>query len=62
MTYMISLQQALDWIPGATLWGEGATQVSRIHTDSRTVQPGDLFIALHGDHYDANQYLGDAKA
>ena len=54
MTYMINLQQAADWIEGATLWGDGATKVTRIHTDTRTVRPGDLFVALRGDHYDAN--------
>ena len=62
MTDMMNLQQAADWIAGATLWGDGTTKVTRIHTDTRTVRPGDLFVALRGDHYDANEFLADAKA
>ena len=62
MTDTMTLQQALAWIPGATLWGDGSTKVARIHTDTRTVQPGDFFVALRGDHYDANEFLAQAKA
>ena len=62
MTDMMSLQQALDWIPGATLWGDGSTKAARVHTDTRTVQSGDFFVALRGDHYDANEFLAEAKA
>ena len=62
MSPMMTLQQALDWIPGATLVLDGSTAITRVHTDSRTVMPGDLFVALSGDHYDANEFLADAKA
>ena len=62
MSQMITLQQVLDWIPGATLVLDGSPTVTRVHTDSRTVQPGDLFVALSGDHYNANDFLSDAKA
>src|SRR5262245_52852903 len=34
--------------------------VRGVSTDSRTIQPGDLFIALKGDRHDGHQYLGDA--
>ena len=47
---MMTLQQALDLvrqrIPSAQLVGDGATRVARVHTDTRTLQPGDLFVAL----------------
>ncbi len=62
MSPMMTLQQALDWIPGATLVLDGSTAITRVHTDTRTVMPGDLFVALSGDHYDANEFLADAKA
>lgn len=62
MTYMMTLQQASDWVPDATLWGDGSIKVARVHTDTRTVQSGDFFVALHGDHYDANEFLAEAKA
>lgn len=31
--------------------------VNRICTDSRAAQPGDLFVALAGEHHDAHEYL-----
>jgi UDP-N-acetylmuramoyl-tripeptide--D-alanyl-D-alanine ligase len=43
---MMTLAQALRWLPGARLVGDGATVVQRVHTDTRTLQPGDLFVAL----------------
>ena len=50
---MFTLQQALAWIDGARLGGEGATPVARVHTDTRTLQAGDLFVALRGERFDA---------
>ncbi len=63
---MMNLHQALDWIqrsiPEARLVGDGATPVARVHTDTRTLQPGDLFVALKGERFDANAFLADARA
>ena len=33
-----------------------------VGTDSRNVKPGELFIALRGQHFDAHQYTGAAQA
>jgi len=59
---MFTLEQALQWIPGGTLAGEGGCAISRVHTDTRTLQPGDLFVALKGERFDANDFLADAVA
>ena len=62
---MMTLQQALAWLPGAKLVGgdtAGDLTIQRVHTDTRTIQPGDLFVALKGDRFDANDFLLDAKA
>ncbi|GKS99078.1 UDP-N-acetylmuramoyl-tripeptide--D-alanyl-D-alanine ligase [Acidovorax sp. SUPP3434] len=62
---MMTLQQALGFIqarvPTARLVGEGALPLSRVHTDTRTLQAGDLFVALKGERYDANAFLADAR-
>ncbi len=58
----LSLQQALAWLPGARLVGDAAVQVRRVHTDSRSLQAGDLFVALKGERFDANDFLADARA
>jgi UDP-N-acetylmuramoyl-tripeptide--D-alanyl-D-alanine ligase len=59
---MMKLQQAAQWIPGAKLVGDGNVQVSRVHSDTRTLQPGDLFVALKGERFDANDFIPDAMA
>jgi UDP-N-acetylmuramoyl-tripeptide--D-alanyl-D-alanine ligase len=62
MTAMFSLQQAMAWLPGARLVGDCAVAVQRVHTDTRSLQPGDLFVALRGERFDAHDFLGQARA
>lgn len=59
---MTTLQQAASWIDGARVSGDGACAFSRVHTDSRTVAPGDLFVALRGERFDAHDFLADVVA
>lgn len=40
--------------------GDGA--VARVWTDTRTIQPGDLFVALRGERFDAHEFLSPAVA
>jgi UDP-N-acetylmuramoyl-tripeptide--D-alanyl-D-alanine ligase len=40
----------------------GVVEFSRVWTDTRTIQPGDLFVALTGDNFDAHDFLRDAVA
>src|ERR1051326_4879690 len=37
------------------------TQALRVCIDSRRVQPGDLFFALHGDRFDGHDFLNEVK-
>lgn len=59
---MMTLQQTVAWLGDARLVGDGAVPFSRVHTDSRTLLAGDLFVALRGAHFDANDFLTEAKA
>ncbi|WP_175798814.1 UDP-N-acetylmuramoyl-tripeptide--D-alanyl-D-alanine ligase [Burkholderia ambifaria] len=59
---MLSLGEAARLIPGATIHGDPDTTFERVSTDSRTVGPGDLFVALKGDRFDAHDFLGDVAA
>ncbi|MBS0294332.1 MAG: UDP-N-acetylmuramoyl-tripeptide--D-alanyl-D-alanine ligase [Proteobacteria bacterium] len=63
---MMSLQQAFELlrarIPAARLVGDGATPLARVHTDTRTLAAGDLFVALKGERFDANGFLPRARA
>ena len=40
----------------------GKGLVKRVCTDSRQIEPQDLFIALHGDRYDGHDYIDTAIA
>ena len=60
MTDMDSLNDVVNWIPGAKLLGQGAARFARVVTDTRTLVPGDLFVALAGERFDANDLLADA--
>ncbi|AZG13336.1 UDP-N-acetylmuramoyl-tripeptide--D-alanyl-D-alanine ligase [Cupriavidus pauculus] len=61
-TPMTTLQQAAGWMAGARISDDAARAFSRVHTDSRTVQPGDLFVALKGERFDAHDFLADVVA
>jgi len=41
--------------------GEGTVTVQRVHTDTRTLEPGDLFVALKGERFDGNDFLVEPK-
>ncbi|MDN6884427.1 UDP-N-acetylmuramoyl-tripeptide--D-alanyl-D-alanine ligase [Variovorax sp. CAN2819] len=58
----ITLSRIQQWIPGSRLVGDGSIVIARVHTDTRTLAPGDLFVALKGERFDANDFLVEAKA
>lgn len=58
----LSLAQIAAWLPGATQVGDGEQRVQRVHTDTRSLQAGDLFVALKGDRFDAADFLSGAAA
>jgi UDP-N-acetylmuramoyl-tripeptide--D-alanyl-D-alanine ligase len=57
---MMTLQQAQHWIPCGRLVGDATVAISRVHTDTRTLEPGDLFVALRGERFDGGQFLAQA--
>lgn len=44
------------------LIGSGTMKVLRVHTDTRSLQAGDLFVALKGERFDAHDFLVEAGA
>lgn len=49
--------QTLATLANGALSGRADVPLSRVITDSRKVQPGDLFVALKGDKFDAHDFL-----
>ena len=58
---MMTLNQALTWLPSARLVGDGEVVLSRVHSDTRTLRGGDLFVALKGELFDAHAFLRQAR-
>ncbi len=58
----LSLQQINQWLSGAQLHGDAGLSIQRVNTDSRTCQPGDLFVALKGERFDAHDFLPQVAA
>jgi len=60
------LTLTLDWVAaavGATRRkGSADAPVGNVVTDSRTLQPGDLFVALRGPRFDGHAFVGDVLA
>ncbi|MGI4858901.1 MAG: UDP-N-acetylmuramoyl-tripeptide--D-alanyl-D-alanine ligase [Janthinobacterium lividum] len=59
---LLTLEQVAQWIDGAVVVGAGATPFARVSTDSRTAGPGDLFVALCGERFDAHAFLAAVAA
>ena len=57
---MMRISQAAHAL-GAQYSGDDA-EFSAVCTDSRAVKPGDLFVALKGERYDAHAFLAQAAA
>ena len=59
---LMTLADAAALLPGARLVGDGAIAIERVHSDSRTLRAGDLFVALAGEHFDGHDFLAQAGA
>ena len=46
---------------GTTLLGDPRLAIRRVHTDTRTLQVGDLYVALRGERFDGHDFLVQAR-
>ena len=54
---MLTLKEIVDQIPGARLQGDAGLRMLGVSTDSRSIAPGELFVALDGERFDGHDYL-----
>ncbi len=59
---MLTLGEAAALIPGARLVGDANVAIGRVHSDTRSLAAGDLFVALRGERFDAHEFLPKARA
>ena len=58
----LKLDLALSWLSQARGVNIQSVTADRVHTDSRSLQVGDLFVALRGERFDGNEFIAQAKA
>ena len=58
---MLELREAFNALSSAQLYGNAQARVRAISTDTRKIQEGDLFFALRGDNFDANEFAPKAQ-
>lgn len=56
----LSLGEITQFAAGSLAAGSGETTITRVSTDSRTLQPGDLFVPLRGDNFDGHKFVQQA--
>ena len=54
----LPLAQIARWVEGRHLGAD--VTVTAVATDSRTLVPGSLFVALRGEHHDAHDHITQA--
>ncbi|MGB9080195.1 MAG: UDP-N-acetylmuramoyl-L-alanyl-D-glutamate--2,6-diaminopimelate ligase [Desulfuromonadaceae bacterium] len=58
----MTLRELLEKLPDTESHGDMSVLISSLTCDSRAVQPGALFFALHGALADGHRYIGQAVA
>lgn len=58
----LTLQFVAESTGGRIIHGSPELEVCRVCTDSRQVLPGDLFVALRGERFDAHEFLPKVAA
>jgi UDP-N-acetylmuramoyl-tripeptide--D-alanyl-D-alanine ligase len=56
----ITVREIASAMGGKIVSGPSDVSVSGLSTDSRTVTPGQIFLALKGEHYDGHDFLSAA--
>src|SRR5207237_4356330 len=53
----LSLSKIAEFAGAKITRGSAESMIERVSTDSRTIKPRDLFVALHGENFDAHNFL-----
>ena len=56
----LSLQQIAEFAQGSIAAGDATLIISKVSTDSRTLQSGDLFVPLRGENFDGHRFIEQA--
>src|SRR5881398_651762 len=56
----LPLSQIAKFAGASLSSGDGSVMIDRLSTDSRTLKPGELFVALRGDNFDGHNFVESA--
>ncbi len=56
----LPLSKIAAWTSATLVSGDGELTVTRVSKDTRTIEPGDLYLALRGENHDGNAFVADA--
>src|SRR5438034_6780103 len=56
----LPLSQIAKFAGASLSSGDGSVMIDRLSTDSRTLKPGELFVALSGDNFDGHNFVESA--
>ena len=59
---MLTLAQVHALLPASRVVGDASIRFERVHSDTRTLRAGDLFVALRGERFDGHDFLAQARA
>ncbi|MFA6921611.1 MAG: UDP-N-acetylmuramoyl-tripeptide--D-alanyl-D-alanine ligase [Gallionella sp.] len=58
---MMLLSQLAKVLDARLVAGNGGVRFGAVSTDTRKIKPGDLYIALRGEHFDGADFVGQAQ-
>jgi len=53
----LALSQIAQFAGASLSSGDGSVVINKVSTDSRTIKPGELFVALSGENFDAHDFV-----
>ena len=56
----LTVEQILKAVAGQLIQGDPRQPVKGVSTDSRTINPGELFIALKGERFDGHTFISES--
>lgn len=60
MLKILTVKQIQEASGGLVISGEGSVRIQGFSTDSRTLQKGEAFIAINGEHFDGHAFIDQA--
>ena len=58
---MLELREVMRSLSAGCLYGDPSVRIAGLSTDTRTLAPGELFVALRGERFNGHRFIGVAR-